>query len=97
MIEILKYENNLLSDWDDFVEHSNNGTIFHKQKFLSYHINRRFDDFSLIFKKRGKIIAVVLTESEEHFPSPSQGKILSWLTSTAYGPATLSFRHAACS
>ena len=58
MIEILKYENNLLSDWDDFVERSNNGTIFHKQKFLSYHINRRFDDFSLIFKKRGKIIAV---------------------------------------
>lgn len=58
MIEILKYENNLLNDWDDFVEQSNNGTIFHKQKFLSYHINRRFVDFSLIFKKRGKIIAV---------------------------------------
>ena len=58
MIEILKYENNLLNEWDSFIEHSNNGTIFHKQKFLSYHVDRKFQDFSLLFKKRGKIIAV---------------------------------------
>ena len=58
MIEILKYENNLLNDWDCFVDQANNGTIFHKQKFLSYHVDRKFQDFSLLFKKRGKIIAV---------------------------------------
>ena len=58
MIEILKYENNLLQKWDSFIDISNNGTLFHKQKFLSYHLNRKFKDSSFLFKKRGKIVAV---------------------------------------
>ena len=58
MIEILKYQNNLQKEWDDFIDISHNGTIFQKQKFLSYHIDREFNDCSLIFKKRKKIIAV---------------------------------------
>ena len=58
MIEILKYENNFFNEWDNFIDQSNNGTIFHKQQFLSYHIDRKFQDFSLLFKKRSKIIAV---------------------------------------
>ena len=66
MIEILKYENNLIDEWDSFIERSNNGTIFHKQKFLSYHITRSFQDHSLLFKKRGRIIAV--------FPAAKQQK-----------------------
>ena len=59
MIEIVKYQNNLQKEWDQFITASYNGTIFQKQKFLSYHIDREFEDFSLIFKKRGKIIAVL--------------------------------------
>ena len=59
MIEILKYSHNMNNDWDQFVSDSFNGTIFHKQKFLSYHIDRHFENCSLIFKKRGKIIAVL--------------------------------------
>ncbi len=59
MIEILKYSHNMNNDWDQFVSNSFNGTIFHKRQFLSYHIDRKFDDCSLLFKKRGKIIAIL--------------------------------------
>ena len=45
-------------DWDDFVNQSNNGTIFHLRSFLSYHIDRKFIDHSLIFEKNGEVIAV---------------------------------------
>ena len=58
MIEIVKYKNNMNNDWDSFIESSMNGTLFHKRSFLSYHIDRQFDDNSFIFKKRSKIIAV---------------------------------------
>ena len=44
--------------WDDFVNQSNNGTIFHLRSFLSYHIDRKFMDHSLIFEKKGRIIAL---------------------------------------
>ena len=59
MIEILKYSHNMNNDWDQFVSSSFNGTIFHKREFLSYHIDRKFNDCSLLFKKKGKIIAVL--------------------------------------
>ena len=58
MIEIVKYKNNMNSEWDSFVESSINGTIFHKRSFLSYHVDRNFNDASFIFKKRGQIISV---------------------------------------
>ena len=44
--------------WDEFVERSNNGTIFHLRSFLSYHIDRKFKDHSLIFEKKGKMIGL---------------------------------------
>ena len=38
--------------WDNFVEQSSNGTLFHKRKFLNYHPPNRFIDHSLIFEKK---------------------------------------------
>ena len=35
--------------WDAFVQKANNGTVFGLRTFLSYHIDRRFKDHSLIF------------------------------------------------
>ncbi len=46
-------------DWDNFVENSDNGTIFHTRRFLSYHPQERFKDFSLVIKKRNNIFAVL--------------------------------------
>ena len=57
-ITIRKYKESDLKLWDEFVEKSNNGTIFHLRKFLSYHIDRQFVDQSLIFEKKGNIIAI---------------------------------------
>lgn len=44
--------------WDKFVESSDNGTIFHKRRFLSYHPADRFPDASLVFKKDNKLFAL---------------------------------------
>ncbi len=45
--------------WDDFVAESNNGTMFHTRRFLSYHAQDRFEDSSLLFKKRGKLVSLL--------------------------------------
>ena len=57
-ITVRKFTAKDTKDWDDFVNQSNNGTIFHLRSFLSYHIQRSFLDHSLIFEKNGKIIAI---------------------------------------
>ena len=48
-IKIVKYNNKLKSQWDQFVDNSDNGTLFHKREFLNYHIEREFKDHSLLF------------------------------------------------
>jgi hypothetical protein len=45
-------------EWDNFIEHSDNGTIFHKRKFLSYHPEGKFHDDSLVFLKNNKLYSV---------------------------------------
>jgi len=57
MIKYKVYNNNL-KEWDDFIDSSINGTIFHKQKFLEYHIERQFSHHSLMFYKKNVLIAV---------------------------------------
>jgi len=44
--------------WDEFVENSANGTIFHLRKFLSYHPPDRFNDSSIVIKKNDQIFAL---------------------------------------
>ncbi|MGH2575517.1 MAG: GNAT family N-acetyltransferase [Ignavibacteria bacterium] len=66
-MEVNLYEKKYLNQWEEFVESSNNGTIFHTRKFLSYHPLDRFKDSSLIFKDKNKIVAVLtaaLTHSD---------------------------------
>jgi len=57
-ITIRQYTQSDKIAWDEFVHTSLNGTIFHLRSFLSYHIDRQFDDNSLIFEKRGSIISL---------------------------------------
>ena len=58
-MEIVKYQHNKHKDlWDEYVLHSNNGTIFHLRKFLAYHKKRVFEDSSFIFYRQNKIIAL---------------------------------------
>lgn len=46
-------------DWDEFVESSDNGTIFHTRRFLSYHDKNRFNDVSLVINKKNSLFAVL--------------------------------------
>tara|TARA_B100001142_G_scaffold96284_2_gene98123 strand:+ start:9373 stop:10320 length:948 start_codon:yes stop_codon:yes gene_type:complete len=55
-MKIVKYQNNEhLKIWDKYVQKSNNGTIFHLRKFLSYHQERNFKDCSLMFYDKDTI------------------------------------------
>ena len=58
-MDVIRYEKKYLDQWEDFVESSNNGTIFHTRKFLSYHPADRFKDCSLLFKDKNKIISII--------------------------------------
>ena len=58
-MKIVKYKNNEHQDvWDKYIQKSNNGTIFHLRKFLSYHQERNFNDCSLIFYEKENIKAL---------------------------------------
>ena len=54
-ITIHRYDNSDELKWENFIQKSNNGTIFQQRKFLNYHIKREFVDHSLIFEKKGKL------------------------------------------
>jgi lipid II:glycine glycyltransferase (peptidoglycan interpeptide bridge formation enzyme) len=59
MIEVVDYTSEWKDRWDQFVLESNNGTIFHLQKFLGYHIDRTFEWSHILFLHRGEILAVL--------------------------------------
>lgn len=58
-MEIIKYTEEWKERWDKFVLESNNGTMFHLQKFLDYHTPGKFKFDHLIFLEKGSIVAVL--------------------------------------
>lgn len=58
-IYVEKYNDTYFKKWDDFIEKSKSGTIFHTRKFLSYHPKNKFEDYSLLFLKDGNIVSVL--------------------------------------
>jgi len=58
-MEILNYTESWKEKWDEFVLRSNNGTMFHLQKFLDYHASDKFSFHHLIFVDNKRIIAVL--------------------------------------
>ena len=46
-------------EWDNFVNQSDNGTLFHKRAFLNYHPKDRFNDASIYVTKNGKILSIL--------------------------------------
>ncbi len=51
-MKIVEYKPEMSKKWDAFVEESNNGTIFHTQRFLGYHPPKRFEHRHLVFEHR---------------------------------------------
>ena len=58
MFEVELFSQDKKKIWDQFIWDSNNGTLFHTRKFLSYHPKDRFTDNSLLFFKKGKLLAL---------------------------------------
>lgn len=46
-------------EWENFVENSNNGTIFHQLKFLSYYDEKKLSFSNLAFYDKNDLIAVL--------------------------------------
>jgi len=72
-INIIEYNEKYKEQWDEFVENSNNGTMFHLQKFLDYHTPGKFNFKHLMFEKDGELIAVLpggLTKNNTIYWSP---------------------------
>jgi hypothetical protein len=58
-MKIVEYTPDYKELWDNFVENSNNGTMFHLQKFFDYHPPDRFNWHHLMFFKKEKLLAVL--------------------------------------
>ena len=58
-MKIIEYTEEWKEKWDNFVLESNNGTIFHLQKFFDYHPKDRFSFNHLIFLNKDNIVAVL--------------------------------------
>ncbi len=69
--------------WDNFVDLSNNGTMFHKIRFLDYHPQGRFQFYNLMFYKDTELIALLpggLKENGKVFWSPVGASYGSFVT-----------------
>jgi hypothetical protein len=60
-MEIIKYKNKYKQEWDSFIDKSKNGTLFHTRRFINYHPVDRFEDSSLIFKKKNWVSVIPAT------------------------------------
>lgn len=58
-MEIIQYTEEWKEKWDKFVLGSNNGTMFHLQRFFDYHTPGKFSFNHLIFLEKGNIIALL--------------------------------------
>src|SRR3989339_1999348 len=58
-MKIIEYNETWKEKWDKFVLNSNNGTMFHLQKFFDYHTPGKFIFDHLIFLKKHKIAALL--------------------------------------
>ena len=70
-MKIIEYTEEWKEKWDNFVLESNNGTIFHLQKFFDYHPKSRFNFNHLIFLDKDNIVAVLPgSRIDDLFESP---------------------------
>ncbi|WP_162427996.1 GNAT family N-acetyltransferase [Pontibacter pudoricolor] len=57
-MEVVKYSANYKDAWDAFVATSKNGTFLLQRDYMEYHADR-FEDHSLLFYRKGKLVALL--------------------------------------
>ncbi|HWY35585.1 MAG TPA: hypothetical protein VNX68_13140, partial [Nitrosopumilaceae archaeon] len=60
MLNLVEYTSKYYQAWNNFVNSSNNGTLFHRLDFLSYH-GKKFESIEnhLLFFKGDELFAVL--------------------------------------
>ncbi len=58
-MEVIEYTEDWKEEWDKFVLESNNGTMFHMQKFFDYHEPEKFSFNHLMIMDKGNIVALL--------------------------------------
>ena len=58
LVELRPYSPTLATEWDAFVDKAKNGTFLYKRGYMDYHADR-FTDCSLMFYKRGELVALL--------------------------------------
>lgn len=58
MISVFQYYSSKISEWNNLVHNSSNGTFLHTRNYLDYH-KERFHDFSLMAYMEGHLVAVL--------------------------------------
>ncbi len=83
MFKVIPFSKSKITDkqWDEFVNQSDNGTLFHTRKFLSYHPKKRFKDSSFVILKKGTLFSVFAAVIIER----NGKKILSSHSGASYG------------
>ena len=84
MIEIVKYDASMASQWDEFVGRSRNGTFLLKRGYMDYHSDR-FTDCSLVAMHDGKMCALL--------PANIDGDTLWSHRGLTYGGWIIPFKH----
>lgn len=59
MLNIIKYNNSLKQDWNNFVINNTFGTVYHLRDFLEYHPNDRFEDNSILIYSNNILISLL--------------------------------------
>jgi hypothetical protein len=59
MVDITEATSEDMGAWEEFLQCSNNGTLFHSLKFLAYHEPGRANTKPLVFRHSGRILAVL--------------------------------------
>jgi hypothetical protein len=76
-LEFVPYEAKWRDTWDEFVLRSNNGTIFHMQRFLEYHDKGKFNWHHLLCMDGGKWLGLL--------PAAQMGSTLESPIGASYG------------
>lgn len=72
MVRIERYNNSKKETWDDFVTSSKNGTFLFCRDYMDYHADR-FIDYSFMFYKNNKLLAVLPANADNDILFSHQG------------------------
>lgn len=59
MLDIIRYNNNLKHNWDNFVINNTFGTVYHLRNFLEYHPENRFEDHSILIYSNNILVCIL--------------------------------------